>query len=269
MTTAWITLRHQPPYRSGAFANGFENLGYTPRLQFPEPGAVRAGDVVVTWNMNVRYRGAAEQAKTAGAALIVAENGYIHRNAATEPYYALARDGHNGSGNWWVGAEDRWALLNHTLRPWQGTNRTGYILIADQRSIGSELMKSPRQFQTMSEKRIKSIFARAGERSVPVRYRPHPGRNAPKETLSDALRGARAVVTWSSNVANIATLMGVPSFRMAPYHVNSAVLDDMNLLPNPPEPDRVEGFRRLAWAQWAQSEIEAGTAFEWLLQDIA
>ena len=35
MRTAWITLRHEPPYRPGAFANGMENLGFKVRMAFP------------------------------------------------------------------------------------------------------------------------------------------------------------------------------------------------------------------------------------------
>ena len=79
MRRAWITLRHQPPYRSDAFAEGFERLGFKAEMRFPSPGAVRKDDVVVTWNLNPRYRPAAQEATRAGAALIVAENGYVGR----------------------------------------------------------------------------------------------------------------------------------------------------------------------------------------------
>lgn len=265
--TAWVTLRHRPPYRSDAFAAAFEDLGFKVRMQFPDNHDVQPDDVVVTWNLNPRYRGAADAARRVNATLIVAENGYLPSLTKPEPYYALALNGHNGSGLWYVGAEDRWSPLGYTLADWQ-SNPDGYILIADQRGIGSELMRCPRPFFEAVEPKIKRIFAKVDKKRIPeIRLRAHPGRHAPKTTLKQDLAGARAVVTWASNVANEALVAGVPTFRVAPYHVNQAALDDLTLLPNPPKPDRVEAFKKLAWAQWSLSEIENGTAIRCLLRD--
>lgn len=266
---AWITLRRRPPYRSDAFAKGFEALGYVPSLTFPAAENIAPGDVVVVWNLNVRYRPVAAAAKTAGAALIVAENGYIPRAGSMEPFYALARDGHNGAGFWFVGADDRWSALGQTIYPWRGQwSPDSYVLLANQRGIGSELMKCPRDFVALGTDRIKRVYKQAGERTPAVTVREHPGRHKSTVTLKDHFAGARALVTWASNVANLACLIGIPAFRMAPYHVNEAVHDDLGLLPNPPEPDRLAAFRKLAWAQWSLTEIESGAAFRCLLQDI-
>ena len=267
MAKAWITLRHQPPYRSEAFANGFERLGYQPCLMFPSKGQVKPEDVVIVWNLNPRYRGAAREAKVAGAPVIVAENGYVRKRGNLEPYYALARDGHNGSGFWFVGEADRWAVLGHTLQAWVD-RPDGYVLIAGQRGIGSDIMRSPHNFMQLAETRIKQVMKTAGEKRPKILHRPHPGRHEVNRSLKEDFEGARAVVTWSSNVANLALLCGIPAFRMAPYHVNDAVLDDMNLLPDPPRTDRLSGFRKLAWAQWSLSEVEQGTALDYLLQDV-
>lgn len=267
MSTAWITLRHQPPYRADAFADGFENMGFKVRMKFPERGQVSPDDVVVTWNLNPRYRPAAIEAKRVGAALMVAENGYIPKLGDPQHYYALARDGHNGSGKWFVGPEDRWALLNRTLEQWR-PSPNGYILIADQRGIGSELMRCPRPFYETIAPRIRKIFVRNNRKDVPeIRLRAHPGRTPPARSLRTDILGARAVVTWASNVANESLLLGVPTFRVAPYHVNEAVLFDLNLLPDPPETDRESGFKKLAWAQWSLEEIGSGEAFRHLLRD--
>lgn len=268
MRTAWITLRHNPPYRCDAFMDGMEKLGFSSRPIFPEKGQVKPQDVVITWNLNPRYRGAAWEAKKAGAALIVAENGYLPRKGSKEPFYALARDGHNGSGFWFTGKEDRWSTLGYTLQPWQSRPK-GYILVADQRGIGSEIMKCPRPFFDPLAPKIRRVFAKVDKKNIPeVRLRPHPGRHAPKTTLEQDLSGARAVVTWASNVANISLLHGIPTFRLAPFHVNAATITDLNLLPDPPLPDRLPAFQKLAWAQWSLSEIQNGTALRHLLQDV-
>lgn len=265
---AWITLRLEPPYRSDAFAAGFENLGFVAKMVTPEFVKPKAGDVVVVWNLNPRYRPAADAAKAVEAPLIVAENGYVPRAFDLTPVYALARNGHNGSGFWYVGKEDRWALLNRTLAPWQD-NPGGHILIADQRGIGSDLMKCPRPFYETVAPKIARIFAKIDRKAQPVlRLREHPGRHVSKRTLAEDFAGARAVVTWASNVANEALLAGIPTFRVAPYHVNEAALHDLNELPNPPHTDRLEGFKKVAWAQWSLPEIEDGSAMKYLLRDV-
>lgn len=268
MRTAWITLRHQPPYRSDAFANGFEELGFRVQMKFPGERMVRPEDVVVVWNLNPRYRPPAQQAARIGAALLVTENGYIPKKGASEHYYALARNGHNGSGMWFTGKEDRWSPLGQTIHDWK-INPKGHVLIADQRGIGSELMKCPRPFYETVVPRMKRIFARVNKKDIPeFRLRAHPGRHQPKRTLEEDFKGARAVVTWASNVANQALLYGVPTFRVAPYHVNEAAIADLNLLPDPPMPDRLAAFKKLAWAQWSLTEINQGAAFRHSLRDI-
>jgi len=264
--TAWVTLRHQPPYRSDAFADGFETLGFKVKMAFPETGQVKPEDVVVTWNLNPRYRGAEEAAKAAGAALIIAENGYIAPAPGLAPIYALARDGHNGSGYWFVGDEDRWSNLRQTIEPWVD-RPGGYILIPDQRGIGSDLMRCPRLFYESVKPKIARVFAPSGYQPE-LRLRTHPGRHQPQRCLEEDLAEARAVVTWGSNVANIALLKGIPTYRCAPYHVNEAALSDLSTLPDPPRPDRLKAFKKLAWAQWTLSEIESGLAFKTLLRDV-
>lgn len=264
--TAWITLRHEPPYRSEAFASGLEKSGFTPRLQFPEVGQVKTGDVVVVWNLNPRYRSPARLAKAVGASLIVAENGYITKRRDLTAYYALARDGHNGSGFWHVGPGARWPLLDRGFGKWRTEGE--YILVADQRGIGSETMACPRNFADTIGERIKKVFIKAGQKAPPVVIRRHPGRHSATRPLAEDLRNARAVVVWASNVGNLSCLSGIPTFRCAPYHVNEALHDDLSLLPNPPEPDRAAAFEKLAWAQWSLAEIHNGVAFRSLLRDV-
>lgn len=264
--TAWITLRLEPPYRSDAFAAGFEAMGLIAKMVTPENVRPRPGDVVVVWNLNPRYRPAETAAKSVEVPLLVAENGYIPRAGDTTLHYALARNGHNGSGFWYVGKEDRWGPLNRTIEDWQD-RPDGYILIADQRGIGSEIMRCPHAFYETVAPKIRRIFKDAGKPQPEIRLREHPGRHAPKQSLAADLAGARALVTWASNVANEALLAGVPTFRIAPYHVNEAALHDITHIINPPKTDRLPAFQKLAWAQWALPEIESGEPFRHLLRD--
>lgn len=220
----------------------------------------------MTWNLNPRYRQVAEYAKQNGAYLLVAENGYVQKHRDLEPFYALARDGHNGSGMWFVGSGDRWGKLNQPLHPWR--RNEGYVLIAGQRGIGSEIMKCPRNFVDSTQIKLRRILDKGGQKKVKIAVRLHPGRHAPLRSLRDDLAGARCVVTWASNVANTALIYGIPAFRMAPYHVNDAVIGDVAKIVDPPLADREEGFKKLAWAQWSLSEIDSGAAFTHLLQDV-
>jgi len=234
-------------------------------MAFPAGNEVRPQDVVVTWNLNPRYQPAAAEAHKVGAALIVAENGYITPRYGPPQTYAIARDGHNGSGSWIVGTEDRWAKLGQIIEPWV-TRPGGYILVTDQRGIGSDLMRCPKLFYESVRPKILRVFSKTGYQPE-IRLRVHPGRHESLTPLETDLAGARAVVTWASNVANIALLKGIPTFRCAPYHVNEAAMSDLSTLPAPLEPDRLTAFKKLAWAQWSLSEIEAGTAFRHLLRD--
>lgn len=263
-------MRHQPPYRAHAFFDGLEKVGFKPKLSFPGPKQVNPEDVVVVWNLNPRYRDAANQAKAVGAPLLVVENGYVpNRNKPGEPVYAIARDGHNGSGFWFVENKDRWSPLGQTIEDWVD-RPDGYYLIIGQRGIGSETMRSPLHFLDHTARRVRKILARTAgvkRNDYEVRFRHHPGRHKPTTSLNQDLSGAKVVITWASNVSNEALLQGIPAFRCAPYHVNEAVIPDLNLLADPPHYDRLKAFRKLAWAQWFLPEIESGEAFRSILRD--
>lgn len=267
MPRAYVTLRHTPPYRSDAFSDGLETIGYNVFMKHPsEVEPVGPGDVVVTWNLSTRYEKSAQRARAAGAALVVAENGYIQNGVTT--HYAVARDGHNGSGFWFVEDDgDRWRALGVPLRPWSH-DPDGFVMIADQRGIGSCLMRSPRDFGRTAEAKVRKMYASRGLRCPEIRVRPHPGRPGVESPapLLEALRGAAALVTWSSNAANVALHAGVPSFRLAPHHVNFSVIAGIDRLPELPLVEREPGFTGLSWAQWSLEEIGDGTAFRHVLR---
>ena len=79
----------------------------------------------------------AHQWEKLGGTVIVAENGYLQQTDKT--YYALFTHGHNGSGWFPVGADDRFAKLSFAIKPPRDDGE--YILVREQRiGIGSQLM---------------------------------------------------------------------------------------------------------------------------------
>lgn len=257
MKTAYIRLRHDPHYRLDAFAAGCDALGY--RIETREPDGLNPDDLLIVWNLSARMRRAADRAY--GAPVLVAENGYFGTDAAGAQRYALALDGHNGSGRWFVGDSRRVVDLKikfEPLRPMQGRR----ILVAAQRGIGAPGMASP--FNHAAEV-ARSLIQWGFEPTI----REHPGRHAPKVSLEDQLDHHDAVVVWSSNTATEALRRGLPVFFCAPSIVTQPASQRFNptnlSMPRQTEMHRFAAFRRLAWAQWSLEEIASGSAIRTLL----
>lgn len=102
---------------------------------------------------------------------------------------------------------------------------------------------------------------------LPVRFRPHPRARAgayPKEIrqhngeLSEAIAGARAVVTYNSNTAVEAVIAGKSAVAMDEGSMAWDVTS--HLLGSDYSGDRMNWAHRLAWKQWQLKEIEDGSA---------
>ena len=166
---ALCLIRREPHYRSDAFLTGLRRVGFEIcTKQFHPKGPT---DWLCLWN---KKRGAeetmADDWERRGGTVIVTENGYLQKVDKT--YYAISVHGHNGSGWFPVGDEDRFSKLGFALKPWRTFNLNGYRLVCGQRSIGSSLMASPPQW---AEKKA----AELSHRGFTVRLRAHPGNFAP------------------------------------------------------------------------------------------
>ena len=213
MSVAVLCIRPEPFYRSEAFTKGLQRLGYTiSRRTNPDP-TIRPSsrdDLLVLWN---KKRGhdetLAHQWERQGGTVIVAENGYLQQIDKT--YYALATHGHNGSGWSPVGADDRFAKLGFTIKP----PREGgdYILVREQRGIGSELMASPPGWG----QKMLAVLQR--NTSFPVRLMQHPGDKGKLEKDLAAMSKARSVVIWSSAIGVRALVEGIPVQHFAPHWI--------------------------------------------------
>ena len=213
MSIAVLCIRPEPFYRCSAFTDGLKRLGYTIiHRQNPDPRdrPKSRDDLLVLWNKKRGHDEAmAHLWEKLGGTVIVAENGYLQQQDKT--YYALATHGHNGSGWWPVGADDRFAKLGFAIKP----PRDGgdYILVREQRGIGSQLMASPPNWgPTM----VKVLQRHAPH---PVKLMPHPGDKGKLEKDLAAISKARSVVIWSSAIGVRALVEGVPVQHFAPHWI--------------------------------------------------
>ncbi|AXQ69199.1 hypothetical protein HOU02_gp526 [Caulobacter phage CcrBL9] len=258
MSRAYVDLKDNPHYRMSSFINGLARLGYTVRRGLPDH-PVEPGDVALIWNRLGRSVQAEKMVKAGGGALIVAENGYHGQDADGNQAYALALDGHNGSGRWFVGDQSRLDALKIDFKPWR-TQLSGRFLVADQRGIGSPIMRSPAMFA----ERMTALVEAQGKKAY---VRPHPGRNKPIRSLMQDLEDKEGLIVWSSNAATEALIAGVPVHYAAPAIVTRGAAKRLTtpFLWNSDVDARPDAFKRLAWAQWFLHEIASGEALRTLL----
>lgn len=228
------------------------------------------GDVLLIWN---RYGGNHELAarfEKEGGRVLVAENGYLGRGGGTpkfqvhpagpQPghYYALSEGWHNGRGRWPAGGPERFEALHVELKPWREQGE--YILVAPNRSFGvGEAVMHP-DWAERTAARLKR------QTSLPIRVRPHPGNDQPKRLLEEDLKGARAVVIWSSSCGVHALADGIPVVCEAPYWVmKEAASNRLDDVMAGRLPERRAAFERMAHAQYTCEEIASGEPFVRLL----
>lgn len=244
MPTALLTIRPLPGYRFEAFAAGLKRTGFAVTTE----GYMRAmpktrEDLLVLWNLRRGIDEAyAQRWEAAGGIVLVCENGYLQKVDKT--YYAISTHGHNGSGWWPAGDGSRFAKLGFELKPTRDS-RQGYILVRDQRGIGSALMASPPGWGQRTANKLRA------KTKQPVKLMAHPGDKGKLEKDLDALAGAGFVHIWSSAIGVRALVDGIGVQHHAPAWVcaSHVILG------------RQEALEHMAWAQWHHEEIAAGEPF--------
>jgi len=211
--------------------------------------------VLVIWNRYGNYDRIATQAEAAGAAVIVAENGYLGREWNGGRWYAMSLHRHNGAGEWWPSGPSRWMRIGVPLEPWR---RAGsHVLVLPQRGIGTPPVAMPQDWM----RTLKVITDRE------VRVRAHPGERGGGVPLAQDLDGAWACITWASGAALKALIAGVPVFHACAQWIGApASLSWPADVEQPLLGERQPMFERLAWAMWELHEIESGAAFRHLLR---
>lgn len=257
MPTAYVQIRETPHYRRNSFISGLSRLGYTV-VPLTPVHACHPDDVVVVWNKTARSTQAIQMARQGGAAVIVAENGYHGRDENSVQRYALALDGHNGSGRWFAFDRSRLDALHIDFKPFR-VPRNNRVLVAAQRGIGSPLMRSPHDWHETMAQRLRAA-------GFEPRIRAHPGTAEPPVSLQDDLADCSALAVWSSNCATAALIAGVPTFYDAPAIITAGSARPMRelLAQDFREFGLTQAFSDMAWAQWTVDEIASGKPFELL-----
>ncbi len=257
---AYVHLPTNVHYRRDAFIRGFRKIGF----HVVEGQPVRElgpNDAAVIWNKTSRSRFTVEAARNGGGALLVAENGYFGEDQDRHQSYALALDGHNGSGRWFAPDSSRLEKLHINFKPFrQPTGR--HLVIADQRGIGTKTMASPPGWGDKMQARLQ------GE-GFEALLRAHPGPDKHRSIpLLDQLEGARCLVVWSSNCATQALIEGYPVYYNAPHIVTQGIAQrqKMNLASEPfTDENRIKAFSQMAWAQWFLKDIYSGEGLKYLI----
>lgn len=249
------TLREQPHYRRSAFTKGLERLGY----KMERGGSPRSrSDLLILWNRQSTDENQARDWESNGGSVLVCENGYIGADDQGRSLYAISVHGHNGSGWFPVGTEDRFTALGVQVQPWR--DLSGHVLVCGQRGIGSRLMASPANWEHGMAQKLKGRW--------PVRMRSHPGRTQPATTLQADLEGAAACYVWSSASGVKALTVGVPVIYAAPHWICSAAASRDLSAPMMDDALRQAALHRMAHAQWTVAEIESGEPFARIVAQI-
>lgn len=212
------------------------------------------------WRAGIKYREAGKQ-------VLVLERGYIGDRFS---WTSLGWNGLNAHAKMPIidDGGNRFRKYHSSLLKDRDYSTNDYVLLIGQVPGDAALrgLNLSSWYQQMKED-CERIY------SLPVRFRPHPRAPAgayPKSLeqhtgdLADAMLNARAVVTFNSNTAVEAVLAGKSALSFddgsMAREVTSHVLgDDYN-------GDRMDWAHKLAWKQWQLSEIEDGSAINYLLQ---
>lgn len=252
--------------RHEAMAAGLKALDFslTP-VEFP----AAPGDVAIFWNLHPPRDRIAEVFRSRGGQVIVAEEGYTRGIVKYPSHFALALDGHNGSGRFPTGGPERWRKLGIELKPWREPGADKHILVAGQRGIGHPNMASPANWHNDIAKSLAQLTKRR------IVIRTHPGKDhSTQPPLEDPgqLGNAHACVVWSSSTAVKALIAGIPVFYLA-AHISVAPACRQGVYdieaPQMDDAARLAGLERMAWMQWNLEEIASGLAFRHLLGEMS
>lgn len=245
-----------------AIKQGFARNGIAAQVCYYNHQVPAFTDVVVCWGWRV-----GKSYRNLGYDVLVMERGYIGDRFI---WTSLGWNGLNGRATMPI-IDDGGARFRHyhsSLLKERDYGRNDYVLLIGQVPGDAALGgKDLSDWYRSMMREAQSIY------QLPVRFRPHPRASFgayPKELmlytgdLLESIAGARAVITYNSNTAVEAVLAGKPALAFdegsMAWEVCSHVLgDDYN-------GDRLDWAYKLAWKQWLMSELEDGSAVNYLLR---
>jgi hypothetical protein len=222
------------------------------RKSYAEDGLVEG--IPVVWGVRRGSKEIIDQAVSRAGFFYFIDNAYFGRGHYNN--YRITRNGFE-AGAIRRCPPDRIKALGVEAAPW---NRGGeYVLVCPP----TEPFMRAHGCGTWLEETLVEL-KRHTDRKIVVRQKPRA-----EETvvpLDDALRGAHALVTHSSNIAVEAAVAGTPVF-VAPTSAAAPVgLTDLSKIESPVFPDRDPWLAHLAYSQFSFEELGTGQAWRMLLE---
>lgn len=248
-----------------ALRKGFAAMGCMAAARASEyyRGEVENFDLVVSYGMRAGRR-VRDAYRAAGVPVVVVDWGYMARVNVKGEYE---------SGHFQVGLErlnsvppfacpaDRFDVLGIEIAA-KGGDPDGYVLVCGQVPQDTAHGMSVEDYVAWLRETV-SQYPEAV-------YRPHPrggvhlpGIESHTGPLSEALAGARLVVTWNSNVGHEALLAGVPVVAHGPAAYAELAGEAL-----PSLDARREYFHRAAYGQWTLDEMRSGACQRFIVDHL-
>lgn len=256
-----VPRTHQYPYE--AIHEGLQAAGVLPAADYTQ------ADVLVTWSP---WHGSNREHAMSGhrGPVIVMENGWL-QPIAGKRYWSVCLWGWNGTGVWPAPHDEGYRLYGQ-LRPISSLiydksyhNGDGPVVVVEQRGHTSDRRTMPTDWHRHTALGLDNaghyvLMRRKADTTTPLdflyQYRP------------------KCVVTWSSAFASWAVLVGVPVIYCGPsiwtweigqYWSGRGALPMSRPVTLELMAAQARIMRALAWSQWTEEEIAAGTPFKRLL----
>jgi hypothetical protein len=232
-----------------AFAGG---LGC--RIAYAEDEPPELQHIPVVWGVLRQSDRILAQAKAQGLYYFYIDHAYFNRGHGKA--YRITRNGYE-AGAIRECPMDRAADLGIDLLPWRKSGRE--VIVCPPTDYFMAAHGCAGWLETTLEK-----LSRRTDRPVTVRVKPQPGETA--IPLEEALQGAHALVTHSSNVAIEAACLGTPVFVDPASAAAPVGLTDLDQIESPVYPDREPWLSHLAYNQFTFEEIGDGRAWRMLME---
>lgn len=246
-------MRNDRKFAHPELVYGFERCGF--KVTDQRTNEFHRDDVLVLWNRRPGDAGICENARRAGAKIVIIENGYFGREWRGSRWYAISRDHHYTKPIRHL--PERWRHFGIELKPWQRVKHNR-VLLLPQRGIGEPGVGMPRDW-------LHSASTYFDRRGWVADVRSHPGAigQTAADTLQQSILGYYAVATWASGAAIKALVEGIPVINW--YHKwmmrSACVHADKWDSGTRPETDRLPAFEYMAGGLWSAHEIASGEPF--------
>lgn len=228
---------------------------------------VHKSKVRVSWPRGKVFRQQREEKRD----VVVLETGYVNRGDGETHHYAAGFNGLNGRADFRNKnmGPDRWEALGVQLVPYSRGETV--ILCSQVPQDASVDFEGYDHYKWIDE--IAAKIQRQTRR--PIIFRPHPlaKRPAPKGChfssgpLAEDLKNAHCVVTFNSNSAVEAAILGKPVFAFDPGSMAWEIATKtLTQIEEPVYANRTQWARNLAYTQWTPQEMAEGVTWKHLFR---